>query len=82
MVYWLRQQNQDRIDGWTCPVIGPSTVENVVRAGLRGIAVEVERVLVVDSEDDYGGRHRWDLSYWHYATSLVVCNMSGEKKSP
>ena len=30
------------------PAIGPSTVENVVRAGLRGIAVEVERVLVVD----------------------------------
>ena len=33
------------------PAVGLSTIEHVVAAGLRGIAVETDRALVVDRED-------------------------------
>ncbi len=48
LVKAMKPMQDERLD---IPAIGPVTVENVAAAGLRGIAIEADKVIVVDHEN-------------------------------
>jgi DUF1009 family protein len=61
LVKMMRLDQDVRYD---LPTVGPSTVENMAKAGLTCLAVESERTIIVDEEKTLALARRHDIALW------------------